>query len=142
MKRALRAFGAVLLGLLLLSGLPQEVLAGPVDWQEVPATSEGRQWWDGGSLRVNKSGNLTVLSRFQPPIPEDAESSADGKEPRPPASSLYVMELDCGQRLYRDTSINGIPQWGSQWQASGNDGLIESTIEAVCTAGEDLLAGF
>lgn len=135
MSRILRACCALLLGLLLLGGPAQ---AGPVDWQEVPATSEGQQWWDQGSLRLNKSGNLTVLSRFQPPTPE---ADADGKEPRTPASSLYVMELDCGQLLYRDTSINGLPQWGSQWQASANDGLIEATIEAVCTAGGELLAG-
>lgn len=138
MKRTLGAVYGLLLGLLLLSGLAQPLLAGPVDWQEVPVTSEGQQWWDRGSLRLNKNGNLTVLSRFQPPTPE---AGADGKEVRPPASSLYVMELDCAQRLYRDTSVNGLPQWGSQWQASANDGLIESTIEAVCAAGEELLAG-
>ena len=52
------------------------------------------------------------------------------------------MEIDCGQNLYRDTSINGIPQWGSSWQAAGGDDLISSTITAVCEAGNSLLAGF
>ena len=114
--------------------LPQAALAGPVDWHEVTATAEGRQWWDAGSLRLSRDGNLSVLSRFQP-----AADEAEGQ--RPPASDLYVMEVDCGQSLFRDTSINGIPQWGSSWQVVRGDGLIETTIRAVCAAGADLLAG-
>ena len=114
--------------------LPQAALAGPVDWHEVTATAEGRQWWDAGSLRLSRDGNLSVLSRFQP-----ADDEAEGQ--RPPASDLYVMEVDCGQSLFRDTSINGIPQWGSHWQPVGADGLIEETLAAVCAAGSDLLAG-
>ncbi|MGA0021519.1 MAG: hypothetical protein ACO3GW_05080 [Vulcanococcus sp.] len=116
--------------------------AGPVDWHEVAANQDGRQWWDAGSLRVNRNGNLTVLSRFQPAAPADQPRNADGSEPRPPASDLYVMEIDCGQTLYRDTSINGIPQWGSSWQAAAADDLISSTINEACAAGESLLAGF
>jgi hypothetical protein len=100
----------------------------------VTATAEGRQWWDAGSLRLSRDGNLSVLSRFQP-----AADEAEGQ--RPPASDLYVMEVDCGQSLFRDTSINGIPQWGSHWQPVGADGLIEETLAAVCAAGSDLLAG-
>jgi len=114
--------------------LPQAALAGPVDWHAVTATAEGRQWWDAGSLRLSRDGNLSVLSRFQP-----AADEAEGQ--RPPASDLYVMEVDCGQSLFRDTSINGIPQWGSHWQPVGADGLIEETLAAVCVAGSDLLAG-
>ena len=45
--------------------------AGPVDWHEVAQGPEGRQWWDAGSLRINRDGNLTVLSRFQPAPPAD-----------------------------------------------------------------------
>ena len=116
--------------------------AGPVDWHEVPASEAGRQWWDGGSLRLSRGGNLTVLSRFQPAPPADQPRNADGSEPRPPASDLYVMEIDCGQNLFRDTSINGLPQWGSSWQAAAGDDLISSTITEACAAGGTLLAGF
>ena len=137
-----RALGLLLGLLLLVGGFTAPAWAGPVDWHEVPASNDGRQWWDAGSLRVNRSGNLTVLSRFQPAPPADQPRNADGSEPRPPASDLYVMEIDCGQTLFRDTSINGIPQWGSSWQAAAGDDLISSTITEACTAGESLLAGF
>ena len=130
-----------LLAALLLSiglGLAQPAWAGPVDWHEVAATAEGRQWWDAGSLRLNRDGNLTVLSRFQPAA--SAAGAGADQAARPPASALYVMELDCGQGLYRDTSVNGIPQWGSHWQATAGDGLIEETLAAVCAAWTDQLA--
>jgi len=70
----------VWLGALLLiacSWLPAPALAGPVDWHELPSTAEGHQWWDAGSLRVNRHGNLTVLSRFQPaPTPRTTSRPA------------------------------------------------------------------
>ena len=144
MTRLIQLALAAVTGLLLLLGLvlPAPVWAGPVDWHEVEARPDGRQWWDAGSLRLNRNGNLTVLSRFQPAPAADQARKADGSEARPPASDLYVMEIDCGQQLFRDTSVNGIPQWGSSWQAAAGDDLISSTIEAACAAGEPLLAGF
>ncbi|MEY4298513.1 MAG: hypothetical protein RLZZ423_1692 [Cyanobacteriota bacterium] len=126
-----RLIGAGLLLAVLVLGWASPAPAGPVDWQELPASGEGRQWWDAGSLRRNREGNLTVLSRFQP-------AATEAKQP---ASSLYVMEIDCGQNLFRDTSINGFRQWNSSWQPAGADGLIDATIAAVCAAGADLLAG-
>ena len=103
--------------------------AGSVDWHEVPATNEGRQWWDAGSLRRSRGGNLSVLSRFQP--------ASEDEKPR--MGDLYVMEVDCGQKLYRDTSINGLPQFGSEWQPAAGDNLISSVIAESCAAGSALL---
>jgi len=111
--------------------------AGPVSWQEVSATAEGRQWWDAGSLRVNRQGRLTVLSRFQPPAPPEG-SEAAGE--RPPVGTLYVMELDCDQELYRDTSVNGLPRFQAEWQAVAEDSLSREVLRAACRAGSNRLA--
>ncbi len=135
----IRGLLALLLALAIGLAAPAIGWAGPVDWQELPATADGRQWWDAGSLRLTRSGSLSVLSRFQP-AEAPAEPTARGPAPRPRPSDLYVMEIDCDQRLFRDTSINGLPQWGSPWQPVGGDGLIEATVAAVCEAGEPLLA--
>lgn len=116
----------VVLSLGMLSLTPAAAQAGPVEWQEVAATSEGRQWWDVGSLRNNRAGNLTVLSRFQPTGSPDQPQSQRG--------DLYVMEIDCDQALFRDTSINGLPQFGASWQPSAGDGLIAEVIAASCAA--------
>jgi hypothetical protein len=127
-----------LLGLLIVLGIgpPSLAWAGPVDWNEVPATAEGRQWWDAGSLRLSRQGQLTVLSRFQPAAPEP---QADGSPGRAAASQLYVMELDCGQELYRDISVNGLPRFRAEWQAVAGDDLSTRILQAACRAGADLL---
>ena len=97
--------------------------AGPVEWLEVPATPVGQQWWDRGSIRADRDGLRTVLSRFTP------AQTAEGVQPR---GELYVMQLDCAQQLYRDKQVNGIPRFKAEWQAAGDDGLITSVIDAVC----------
>jgi hypothetical protein len=121
---------AVLLG---LAPTTPPALAGPVDWHEVPASAEGRQWWDQGSLRRSRGGHLSVLSRFQP-ASENADDDA-----RPRLGDLYVMEIDCTQRLYRDTSVNGIPRFGASWSAPGDDELVMAVIRESCEAGADML---
>ncbi|NDC14651.1 MAG: hypothetical protein EBZ76_05575, partial [Synechococcaceae bacterium WB9_2_170] len=70
----LPAIVAAALVLVLSGPLAPQALAGPVNWEEVPATGEGRQWWDSGSLRRTKGGHLSVLSRFQP-APEASDSA-------------------------------------------------------------------
>jgi hypothetical protein len=119
--------------------LPSPALAGPVNWQEVPSTSEGRQWWDSGSLRATKTGNLSVLSRFQPPNPGTPASGTNGEsQPKPKRmADLYVMDIDCDQQLFRDTSINGIPQFKTQWLPAAGDNLISAVIEGSCTAARE-----
>ena len=96
--------------------------AGPVDWHEVEPTADGRQWWDAGSIRRDRDGFLSVLSRYTP------ETDAD----TPTLGTLYVMQVDCDQRLFRDKQVNGLPRWQAQWEPAGGDGLIERVIDEVC----------
>ncbi|MDI9405660.1 MAG: hypothetical protein QM522_03045 [Chitinophagaceae bacterium] len=114
-------------------------MAGPVDWQPVAPTAEGQQWWDSGSLRISRDGNLSVLSRFLPADPDTDPGSEPEQRGRGRMGDLYVMEIDCGQKLYRDTSVNGIPRFGAPWLAAGNEALINAVIEASCEAGAGLL---
>ena len=114
---------AVLLAVLVLGASP--AWAGPVEWVEVPATDAGQQWWDSGSVRENREGLRTVLSRFTP-------AAVEGEAPR--NGELFVMQIDCSQKLYRDQQVNGIPRFRAQWQAAGGDALIVSVIAAVCDA--------
>lgn len=114
---------AMLLAVLVLEASP--AWAGPVEWVEVPATEAGQQWWDSGSVRENRDGLRTVLSRFTP-------AAVDGEAPR--NGELFVMQIDCAQKLYRDQQVNGIPRFRAQWQAAGSDELIVSVIGAVCDA--------
>ena len=117
----IKAALAVILALLCWAA---PALAAPVEWIEVPSTDAGQQWWDRGSVRIDRDGFRTVLSRFTPAATDDGDQ---------PAGELYVMQLDCAQQLYRDRQVNGIPRFRASWQAAGDDGLISSVIEAVCS---------
>ena len=110
---------------LLIVVLATPALAGPVDWREVPSTSEGQQWWDAGSVRRTNDGNLSVLSRYS--LKTEDESPALG--------TLVVMEIDCDQSLYRDTQKNGLPRFRADWEAPAKDDLITEVINAVCSSG-------
>ena len=119
-KPLLKALFAVVLLLPL-----QPALAAPVEWIEVPATAEGQQWWDSGSLRLNRRDELTVLSRFTPAAGEDGELRA---------GQLYVMAIDCGTSRFRDLQVNGLPRLKPEWEIAADDALIGSVINEVCLA--------
>ena len=128
MTRVQQWLTSALLALLILvstqPSIAQPVFAGPVDWREVPSTSEGQQWWDAGSLRKTKEGNVSVLSRYS--LKTEDESPALG--------TLVVMEIDCDQSLYRDTQKNGLPRFRADWEAPAKDDLITEVINAVCSS--------
>ena len=123
LKRVQPCLSSALLALLIMLLAPP-VFAGPVDWREVPSTSEGQQWWDAGSVRRTREGNVSVLSRYS--LKTDDQSPALG--------TLVVMEIDCDQSLYRDTQKNGLPRLRAEWEAPAKDDLITEVINAVCSS--------
>ena len=118
-----RGVAAVVLALILCAA---PVCAGQVEWREVPSSAEGQQWWDAGSLRLNKDGTVSVLSRYS--LRQEDDSPALG--------TLVVMEIDCSQQLYRDRQKNGLPQFRAEWQPSGSDPLIDGVLSGVCSSDE------
>ena len=97
---------------------------GNVDWVLLKENNDGKEWIDMGSIKEIKNGELTVLTKF---LKNSKESS--NKE----QLSLYVMRINCNDKTFKDTSINGIPQFGSKWQNSNNDELIEVVIQKSCS---------
>lgn len=95
-----------------------------VDWVLLKENNDGKEWIDMGSIKEINTGEITVLTKFlkNPKEPSDKEEL-----------SLYVMRINCNDKTYKDTSINGIPQFGSKWQTSNNDELIDVVIEKGCS---------
>ena len=95
-----------------------------VDWLLLKENNDGKEWIDMGSIKEINAGEITVLTKFlkNPKEPSDKEEL-----------SLYVMRINCNDKTYKDTSINGIPQFGSKWQTSNNDELIDVAIEKGCS---------
>ena len=97
---------------------------GNVDWVLLKENNDGKEWIDMGSIKEINAGEITVLTKFlkNPKGPSDKEEL-----------SLYVMRINCNDKTFKDTSINGIPQFGSKWQTSNNDELIDVVIEKGCS---------
>ena len=97
---------------------------GNVDWLLLKENNDGKEWIDMGSIKKINAGEITVLTKFlkNPKEPSDKEEL-----------SLYVMRINCNDKTFKDTSINGIPQFGSKWQTSNNDELIDVVIEKGCS---------
>ncbi len=95
-----------------------------VDWVLLKENNDGKEWIDMGSIKEKNAGEITVLTKFlrNPKEPSDKEEL-----------SLYVMRINCNDKTFKDTSINGIPQFGSKWQTSNNDELIDVVIEKGCS---------
>jgi CheY-like chemotaxis protein len=99
----------------------------------------------GSTLAETAPAPATIAAASAAPAPGstlglEEPGATQQRRPRQPNSELYVSEIDCDQALMRDTSINGIPQWRASWQPVAGDGLMEEVVQAVCEAGDQLLA--
>ena len=110
--------------ILILNNSEFAYAVGNVDWVLLKKNNDGKEWIDMGSIKETNAGEITVLTKFlkNPKEPSDKEEL-----------SLYVMRINCNDKTYKDTSINGIPQFGSKWQTSNNDELIDVAIEKGCS---------
>ena len=97
---------------------------GNVDWVLLKENKDGKEWLDRGSIKPLRNGEISVLTKF---YKNQTESNNDGE------LSLFVMRINCDDKKFKDTSINGIPQFNSKWQTSKNDELIDIVIENSCS---------
>ena len=97
---------------------------GNVDWVLLKENNEGKEWLDRGSIKPLPNGEISVLTKFF----RNPTNSNDNGE-----LSLYLMRINCDEEKFKDTSINGIPQFNSKWQTSNNDELIDVVIKNSCS---------
>ena len=96
---------------------------GNVDWVLLKENDDGKEWLDKGSIKPLPNGEISVLTKFF----KNPTDSDDGE------LSLYVMRINCTEKKFKDTSINGIPQFNSKWRTAKNDELIDIVIENSCS---------
>jgi len=97
---------------------------GKVDWVILKEYYEGKEWLDKGSIKRLSNNEIGVLTKF---FKNPTNSDDDGE------LSLYIMKINCDEKKFKDTSINGIPQFNSKWRTSNNDELIDIVIENSCS---------
>ena len=95
-----------------------------VDWILLKENNDGKEWLDMGSIKSTSDNEISVLTKFF----KNPKDSNDKEQ-----LSLYVMRINCSEKKFKDTSINGIPQFNSKWQSSNNDELIDVVIERSCS---------
>ena len=125
MKTFFNFFSLCFTLLILILNNPEFVQGiGNVDWVLLKENNDGKEWIDMGSIKEVNAEEITVLTKF---FKNPKESSNKGQ------LSLYVMQINCNNKTFKDTSINGIPQFRSKWQTSNNDELIDVVIEKSCS---------
>ena len=97
---------------------------GNVDWVLLKENNDGKEWIDMGSIKAINNKEISVLTKYF----KNPKDSNDKEE-----LSIYVMRINCKEKKFRDTSINGIPQLNSKWRTSKNDELIDVVIEKGCS---------
>ena len=95
-----------------------------VDWLLLKENNDGKEWIDMGSIKVISDNDISVLTKFLK-NPKDSNEKEE--------LSLYVMRINCTEKKFKDTSINGLPQFNSKWQTSNNDELIDVVIKKGCS---------
>ena len=110
--------------LIILNFASYSYATGNVDWVLLKENNDGKEWLDKGSIKELPNGDISVLTKF---FKNPTDSDNDGQ------LSLYVMRINCDEKKFKDTSINGIPQFNSKWQTSNNDELIDVVIENSCS---------
>ena len=98
---------------------------GNVDWVLLKENNDGKEWIEMGSIKAINDKDISVLTKFL----KNPKDSNDKEE-----LSLYAMRINCTEKKFKDTSINGIPQFNSKWQTSNNDELIDVVIKKGCSA--------
>ena len=124
MKNIIKIFSILIFFSISIFNIPKDAISiGNVDWELLKENKEGKEWLDKGSIKTINDNELSVLTRFfkSPTNPND-----NGQ------TFLYVMRINCNEKNFKDTSINGIPQFNSKWQSSNNDELINVVIEKSC----------
>lgn len=96
---------------------------GNVDWILLKENEDGKEWLDKGSIKILKNNEISVLTKFYK-NPKDSRENGE--------TSLYVMRINCKNKTFKDTSINGILQFNAKWQASNDDELLDEVIEKSC----------
>ena len=110
--------------LIILNSASYSYAIGNVDWVLLKENDDGKEWLDKGSIKQLTNSEISVLTKF---FKNPTNSDDDGE------LSLYVMRINCDEKKFKDTSINGIPQFNSKWQNSNNDELIDVVIENSCS---------
>tara|TARA_Y100001968_G_scaffold170633_1_gene156084 strand:+ start:456 stop:842 length:387 start_codon:yes stop_codon:yes gene_type:complete len=94
-----------------------------IDWIEVANTNNQIQFIDANSIKYNKRGLLSVITKYSEISPDDQEIINTNE---------YLIAVDCENRLFSKLPANGELNQIKNWEEPTNDKLIKNTIINSC----------
>ena len=101
-----------------------KISAEEINWTEVANTTNGIQYIDAKSIKYNNKGMLSVITKYSEFNPENKETIN---------TTLYLMAIDCENRLFSKLPLNGQLNQVKNWSKPIDDKLIKNTILNSCS---------
>ncbi len=95
-----------------------------IDWVEVARTNNELLFVNTNSIKYNNKGFLSVLTKY---------SEIDEEEQNKNNSNLFLMAVDCENRLYSKLPIDSNIKQVKKWQNPTNEKLIKKAIVNSCS---------
>ena len=95
-----------------------------VNWIEVDKINNGIQFIDVDSIKYNNRGFLSVITKYSETNPDDNAITS---------TNLYLMAVDCENRLFSKLPLNGELNQVKRWEEPINDRMIKRTIVNSCS---------
>ncbi len=94
-----------------------------INWVEIANTDNEIQFIDSNSIKYNKSGFLSVITK---------NSKIDAEDKDIANLNAYLMLIDCENRLFNKLPINGKFSQVKSWIKPNDDKLTKKTIINTC----------
>ena len=101
-----------------------DLSADEINWIEIDKTNNGIQFIDADSIKYNNRGFLSVITKFSEVNPDDQTIVS---------SNLYLMAVDCENRLFSKLPVNSELKQVKLWEEPTNNKLIKKTIINSCS---------
>ena len=113
-----------LISFLMLFSSLNKISAEEINWTKVANTTKGIQFIDTKSIKYNNRGILSVLTKYSEIDPDDQKIIT---------TNLYLMAIDCENRLFSKLPVNSELKQVKVWNTPINDKLIKKTIINSCS---------
>ena len=100
------------------------ISAEEINWIEVDKTNNGIQFIDTNSIKYNKRGFLSVLTKF---------SEIDSDDQTIITTNSFLLAVDCENRLFSKLPVNGDLKQVKNWEEPTGNKLIKKTIMNSCS---------
>ena len=109
---------------LIITSSSYKVFSEEIDWIEVSKINNELVFIDPNSIKYNNKGFLSVIAKYSEVNPDEQTTIN---------STLYLLAIDCENRLFSKLQVNGDLNQVKNWTNPINNKLIKTTIIKSCS---------